>query len=231
MERIIDYPVAATLLDPTFDVGAAVERTVREGYCFVPQSVTPEVCYALEAEAGRLELSPNEEEIFNEGTNHQITQSHERSYLPVGHSAIPVASVVADALVRRVRGLSSAYHELGRWQPSEAGYQRYQAGEGHISPHRDSETDELLGITITIAGSAGVNIYDDPPGDPNDYTNLRLSDEFHTKRGSAMLLRAKGLGSGERTIHEALPPSHGSRTVLNLRMRPDIVRSLLTSVG
>lgn len=231
MERISDYPMAATLLDPTFDVGTAVDRTVREGYCFVPRAITPETCRALEAEAATLELSPSEEEVFNEGTNHQITQSHERSYLPIGHIAIPVASVVADALVRQVRGLSDTYPELSQWQPSEAGYQRYKAGEGHISPHRDSETDELLGVTITIIGSAGINIYDDPPGDPNDYTNLRLSDEFQTKQGSAMLLRAKGLGNGQRTIHEALPPNRASRMVLNLRMRPDIVRSLMTSIG
>lgn len=218
-------------VDDSFDIEASVARTTREGYCFVPRSLTTEACRALEAEAAGLELKPSDQEVFNEGTAHQITQSHERSYLPIGHDSIPVANFVASALTRRVRGLIRVCPELADWQPTEAGYQRYRAGEGHISPHRDSEGDELLGVTITVSGSAAVKIYDDPPGDPDDYTDLQLSDEFHTRRGSALLLRGKGLGDGGRTIHEILPPAHGSRTVLNLRMRPDIVRPLLTSIG
>jgi hypothetical protein len=155
-----------------------------------------------------------------------LMDTHDRYYVPVGHESVPVATIVAEALQFRTRALMPLHPELAAWQPTEVGYQRYRVGEGHISPHRDSAGDELLGVTITVNGSAPVRIHDQSPGDPEDYSDLSLADEFYTRAGSAMLLRASGRGCGERTIHEVLPPSHGSRLVLNLRMRPDAVRPI-----
>lgn len=165
---------------------------------------------------------------IQEHENVTVTQIHERAYFEVGNPYIPIASWASHALAHHVRtfgpgrwwGLGS----LENWEPTEAGYQRYNWPDGHISPHRDRRSDQLLGATLTLEGSAVVKIHE-PIDDPDDYTNLTLVDEFETKPGGLMLLRAPGFGDGKQIIHEVLPPKKGRRLVLNLRMRPDVLKA------
>lgn len=213
------------VLERSFDVEAAIAQTAEQGYFFGASAITTATCRALCQEAERLALRPTTNDApLNAGTSYEVTQSHERAYLAVDDQRIPVASMVNRALVDRMQALSSIYPELSTWQPTEAGLQRYRDSDDGISPHRDSKTDQLLGATITVDGSSVVRAYR-ALGEPDDYTNIHLVEEFKTTPGSLMLLRAPGFAGGERTIHEARPPESNSRLVLNLRMRSDQVRS------
>ena len=213
------------ILEPDFDLKGAVIKTVEQGYCFASSVITEEACAAMEDEAEGKGFQPSTQ-LINDGTSRQVTQSHERAYLPICDDEVPVAALVTRALMRRIQALDAIYPELADWRPTEAGYQRYRSSDDGISPHRDRESDQLLAVTITLNGSAPVRIYK-PLGGPYDYSNLRLTDEFKTERGSVMLLKAPGLGDSQRTIHEAVPPSYGSRLILNLRMRPDVLKTNL----
>jgi hypothetical protein len=210
------------VVEPEFDVQKAVIRAEKEGYSFSARAITQEACRAMEAEADSLDLQASVQSPLNEGTKREVIQSHERAYRPVNDTEVPIAAFVSRALIRRVRNASPIYPELSVWQPTEAGYQRYRSADDGISPHRDRKSDQLLAATITISGASLIKIYE-PIDDPDDYTKLRLVDEFQTQQGSMMLLKAPGLGDGQQTIHEALPPARGNRLVLNLRMRPDVL--------
>lgn len=161
---------------------------------------------------------------LNAGTSREVKQLHERAYFPIGHPDIPIATAVTGLLVRQAEEMADEFPELAGWYPTEAGYQRYRCSDDWISPHRDRRSDQLLAFTITINGSALVRIHE-PVDDSDDYSNLRVIEEFRTTPGSVMLLRAPGLASGEQVIHEVLPPDEGSRLILNLRMRPDVLTS------
>jgi hypothetical protein len=157
-----------------------------------------------------------------------VTQIHERAYLPIGDPRIPIATWASRALAHHVEMYGQCSRiwgfDVSQWAPTEAGYQRYDWPDGHISPHRDRRSDQLLGATLTLEGSAMVKIHQ-PKDDPNDYSNLELINEFETRPGSLMLLRAPGGGNGKQVIHEVLPPKKGRRLVLNLRMRPDVLKA------
>ena len=178
----------------------------------------------MEAEVASLNQTEGDYrgKVINPGTRREVRQLHERVYLPVGHDSVPVANYLSEFFVRQASALTDRYPELAQWYPTEAGYQRYRSTEDGISLHRDRRSDELLAITITVYGKSFIRMFESL-GDPDDYTKVRMIDEFLTGPGSVMFLRAPGLGNGEQVIHEAVPPEHGSRLVLNLRMRPDIL--------
>lgn len=186
---------------------------------------------AMIAEVALLDLQEGDHisKPIYEGTKKEIRQLHDRAYHAIGDPEVPVATLVTHALAERIHLLANQYPELKGWMATEAGYQLYRDDpnrEYHISRHRDRRNDQLLSATITITGSAMVRMFE-PIGDPEDYTdkNVRKIDEFRTTPGCVMFLRAPGLGSGEQTIHEVLPPDDGDRLILNLRMRPDILPS------
>lgn len=180
-----------------------VSDAIINGYAYVPNAVSKRACGAMETE---------------------VAESHERAYLSIGDKNVPVATLVTRALSTELKGMRRQYPSLKDWMATEAGYQLYRNTDDHISPYRDRRNDRLLAATITINGSALVRIHE-TLDDPDDYTNLQQIDEFRASAGGVMLLRASGLGSGEQTIHEVLPPDQGSRLILNLRMRPDILKS------
>lgn len=223
MDRPVPPASLPRVFDPFYDFETAIQQTAERGYYFASYVVTGAACVALEAEAAQLEFTANTEAV-NPDTKRQVTQSHERAYLSVGDPAIPMATLAARALAGRVQALKTEYPELAGWHPTEAGYQCYTGPNDGISPHRDRASDQLLAVTLTVKGTSGVNIYESA-GAADDYSSLRQIDKFRTNRGSLMMLRASGLGNGERVIHEALPPERrsGSRLVLNLRMRDDIL--------
>lgn len=198
------------------------------GYAYVPGAVSRQACEAMESEVAGLELEEGDHVThpINQGTSREVHQLHERAYLPIGDIRVPIATLVTRALSTEVKALRRQYPNLSTWLATEAGYQRYRDSDDHISPHRDRRNDQLLAATITINGSAMVLIHE-TLGDLDDYTpaNLRQTDEFRTSPGGVMLLRASGLGNGVQTIHEVMPPEKGSRLILNLRMRPDILKS------
>lgn len=220
------------VLNPHFDLRAALAQAALKGYAFSVDALTAEACEAIEEEASRLRFEAGDyvTKPIHEYKTTRVTQAHERAYFVVGDRQIPVATAVSRALVYQVsRILSMAPIDdplwgLTDWAPTEAGYQRYRNTDDHISPHRDRRTDQLLGATATVNGSALVRIHR-TLGDPNDYTNTAVIDEFQAEKGGLMLLRAPGFGSGEQEIHEVLPPTEGERLILNLRMRPDVLKA------
>ncbi len=213
-----------------FPDGLALHRAIRQaaaqGYAFAENVIGKGACAALEHEVTGLRLEEGDHitNPINAGTAREVRQLHERVYLPIGHEAVPFATLVTRSLAIRIKALRYRHTELKTWMATEAGYQLYRDTDDWISPHRDRRNDQLLAATITISGSALVRIHE-PMNDPDDYNNLRQVDEFRTHAGSMMFLRAAGLGEGEQTIHEVLPPETGSRLILNLRMRPDILKS------
>lgn len=210
------------VLQESFNFEKAINSARSEGYYFSEDALDSKTLEALNKEITGLELAANDDSaLLNPGRANQVRQSHERKYVEFGDKSAPTATWVAFSLARIVREYTSV-PELRKWLPNEIGYQRYHKDSGFIDPHRDRASDKLLGVTFTLSGSAKVKIFE-PLGEPDDYSNLRQVDEFQAEEGGIMLLRAKGLGNGERTIHQVLPPTSSERSVLNLRMRPDIL--------
>jgi len=207
-----------------FNFIEAIEQARKFGYYFGPNALTKEICGALEAEINTLPLEVGDHinQPINPGKPNEVRQQHERAYFAYGDTATPVANGLIRGLTLLVRSMEE-FPELREWQPTEIGYQRYRHSDDWIGPHRDRASDKLLSVTLTITGSAPVRIFK-PLGQPNDYSHIQQTQEFLTTPGSIMLLRANGFGTGEQVIHQVLPPSSTSRSILNLRMRPTILK-------
>lgn len=219
--RNLDRP---EFFNPNFHIAVAVRQAAERGYYFESGVMTDEVLREFEEEVNSLnmEFGDHVSNPIYAGTKKEIQQLHDRFYSDIYDPLVPVAHRVAVQTAAWANQMTYIDPGILDWLPNEVGYQRYAQGEGHITPHRDRRNDQILAFTITIAGSNVVRIHE-PAGDPDDYTNLRQVDEFRTSPGSVMFLRAPGLGSGEQIIHSVLPPENGSRLILNLRMRPDIL--------
>lgn len=207
-------------------IKTSLKKVIDCGYDFVYDAISPAWCQALEKEVALLKLEEGDHINYpiNPGTSREVRQLHARMYVCIPNYKIPIASAITYELVNRVLKYVSIYPSLSNWLPNEAGYQLYRDNRDCISPHRDRRNDQLLSATITITGSAWVRMFE-PLEDPDDYSKLKLIDQFKTKPGSIMWLRAPGLGNGNQIIHEVLPPKVGNRLILNLRMRPDILKS------
>lgn len=208
----------------SFDVQDALSRVATHGYFFAHHAVRNDVRVGLEHEIRTLLLEEGDHVTtpINAGKPTEVRQLHERFYSAVGDVRVPIANMVCAGLVQAICEQNVA---LAQWQPTEVGYQRYRNSDDWISPHRDRRTDAMLAVTLTMRGSAIVKMYE-PLNDPDNYApdNLKLIDEFKTASGSIMMLRAPGFGNGQQIIHEVLPPQHGVRNILNLRMRPDVLQ-------
>lgn len=200
-----------------------LSKVIETGYAFIDKGISMAFCKAMENEVNHLSLEEGDHINYpiNAGTLREVKQLHIRSYHPIGSDMVPMASLVSNLFAKKINIL---HPELNNWMPTEAGYQRYRDDKDWISPHRDRRNDKLLSITITINGSAEVKVYV-PLDDPDDYTRLKLKDSFLTNPGTIMFLRAPGLGNGEQIIHEVCPPKNGSRLILNLRMRDNLLKT------
>jgi hypothetical protein len=209
-----------TFFTPQFDFAAALNQTKESGYLFVPDALTASFLRDLETEALRLPLEVGDHVArpIWLGSKREVRQRHARAYVPVGDPTVPVAT----AFCHHLAALGAPHPELAEWTPTEVGYQLYRGPTDFISPHRDRRNDRLLSVTLTIRGSAVVRILA-PNGDPDDYGDLRVEDDFSTEAGTVMFLRAQGLGSGKQVVHEVLPPGFDGRLILNLRARPDVL--------
>jgi hypothetical protein len=214
------------VLKDTVDIRSVLNITRERGYFFVPDAIDQETCAAMEREIDRLKLEFGDHVAhpINKGTSQEVQQWHERVYRPIDHPDVPIGTQICYAVSERLAQYSIEFPELVGWLPTEIGYQRYRDAHDWISPHRDRRSDQLLSLTYTIKGSAWMRIYESEV-DPPDYTRLKHVDEFLTQPGTAMFLRAPGFGSGKQVIHEVMPPLEGSRLILNLRMRPTILKS------
>lgn len=204
-----------------FKLSDAIDLTRERGYAFFAGAADPALLAALKEELERLPLEFGDHERYpiNKGAPNEVRQRHERCYRPLGHADVPAAT----ALCRALAALAAGHRELDGWLPDEIGYQRYRGADDRISPHRDRASDRLFSLTFTIAGSAWVRIHE-PETEPPDYARLRLVDSFLTAPGTVMCLRAPGFGGGEQVIHEVLPPVAAPREILNLRMRPTVLK-------
>lgn len=210
-----------------FDIENAIHLTATDGYYFESGVVTPRACEAMENEVDSLDMRVGNHvtKPINQDKPNEVKQLHARGYYSIDDEKVPIANTVSNAATIMVNRLANViYPELKAWSPTEAGYQNYRNKSDHIGTHRDRKSDQFLAFTITINGFAKVLIRE-TLGDPDDYKNTRVIDEFMTNPGSAMFLRAPGLQNGHQVLHEVLPPEQGSRLILNLRMRPDILPS------
>jgi hypothetical protein len=212
------------LFDARFNLNTAVRQTASEGYFFAHPALSKSALYILNSEIERLPLEVGDHinHPINAGKPNQVQQQHARGYYEFGSPETPGANMVIKGLKRAIGKLSNNFPELASWCPNEIGYQKYRHSDDWISPHRDRASDKLLSITFTLSGSNTVKIFE-PLAEPDDYSNIIQIDEFETSQGSIMLLRAPGLGNGEQTIHQVMPPESGSRNIINLRMRPNLL--------
>jgi len=197
-----------------------------QGYLFIADFFDPTICSQLEQEANslNLEFADHVSNPINLGTVQEVHQSHERSYHFLDSVEVPICSKLCYTLAQQVADCNGTFPALTDWIPTEIGYQRYHRPKDWISPHRDRKSDRLLSVTLTITGSAWMRIYKSEV-DPPDYSKLIQIDEFLTKPGTAMFLRAPGFGSGQQIIHEVMPPLSSERLIVNLRMRSTILKA------
>lgn len=226
MSERLSYRNSSEYLQEGFNLDWAIRQATVNGYYFANNGINETARLMLTEEASQLnlELGDHITKPINAGTKREVRQLHERFYSPLWDTRVPVAKAVTESVAENVAKMTDIDPQLAHWLPNEVGYQRYRSTDDWISPHRDRRNDQILAFTITIEGSAKVLIYE-PIDDPDDYSNLKIIDEFQTQPGSIMFLKAPGLGNGEQVIHEVRPPEEGSRLILNLRMRPDILPS------
>jgi len=103
MKELNEREFPFEVLSNNFDLEAAVAQTADTGYFFARDAVTTEACEAMSLEAEGLNMRPSEENLINAGTSREVTQSHERSYMPISTDYVPVATFVTDALMQRVQ--------------------------------------------------------------------------------------------------------------------------------
>ncbi|HVO86174.1 MAG TPA: hypothetical protein VMT23_00380 [Candidatus Binatia bacterium] len=215
----LEFPVFRS----SFDLESAVEITREQGYFFQAASMSPQAQEALAAEIDSLPLEVGDHvaKPINAGKANQVKQQHARAYYEYGEPLTPAANFIIESLAETVQRMRQ-FPELQDWQLTEIGYQRYRPSVDFIGAHRDRASDKLLSVTFTIVGSTTVKIFEHT-GDYWDYSKIRQTDEFETDAGTTMMLRAPGFGGGEQVIHQVLPPEHGVRDILNLRMRPSVL--------
>lgn len=214
------------LIDNGRGLHVAIPRAAELGYAFAPNVISELGCRLLveEAESLALQLDDRVDNPINAGSGREVSQKHEQYYAPLGDPSIPHASFLGRTIAKRVkaRRFRPGLEGLSRWLPNEVGYQLYRDDTHHLGKHKDRLDDEMLGATITLSGSAWVGIYD-TIGRPDDYKKTREIDAFDAQPGDMMLLRATGLGSGDRMIHEVSPPENAPRLIVNFRMRPNVL--------
>lgn len=179
-------------------------RTRETGYAFFADAVAPELCDALTREM--------------QGLVGQRREHHHRS---IDRPGIPAASDCCYAVSELVEAQEADFPELIGWLPNQVGYLHYFGAHDRVIPHRDSALERLLGLTLTLFGSAHVRIHV-PEGDPPDEKRLRQVDEFLVQPGTAMFLRSGGFGDGTRVIHDVIQRVV-PRGILNLRMYPTVL--------
>ena len=222
--RAADVPI----FSDEFDFEAAVGVTRKRGYFFAEDALSEGTLKRLAVEADHVPfvLGDHTTTPINRGRPNEVKQRHERYYAPYdaqgAHQLVYEANTVIQGLVGLVKGFKSYAALRKSWHPNEIGYQRYRSSDDFIDVHRDRSSDRLLSVTFTITGSSLVRIFK-TLGAPDDYKNIEQTDEFRTHPGSVMMLRAPGFGSNEQTVHQVLPPEEGSRSILNLRMRPSVL--------
>lgn len=212
------------IFTPHVNLQEILDQTRTRGYAFVAEAIEATVCEALQHEINSLKLEVGDHINYpiSKGTRREVRQRHGRAYRMSGHLDVPFASWLCRELADKVAKLNFR-KELRGWLLNEIGYQRYASEVDGISPHKDRKSDRLLSVTVTIAGSAWVHMYD-PTTDPIDYRRLQKVDSFLTAPGTVMFLRAPGFGSGVQEIHQVMPPvGEVSRDILNLRMRPNLL--------
>jgi hypothetical protein len=197
-----------------------IVQAAEEGYAILPSMVAEWGCQELsrEMDSKTLILSDNVAKPLNADLPNEVTQLHELAHLPITYQTLPVADFVSKVLHMHSRRLRILYPVFATWSANEAEYQLYRDPSSHISKHRDMADDKVLGATITIKGAARITIHE-ALGEPNEYKNTKEVARFIVEAGSLMLLRAAGLGSGERAIHSVSGPIDGERRIVNLRQR------------
>lgn len=178
-----------------------IDLAAEQGYAFVTRGIS---------DRGRLDLES------------EMAGLPEPACFAAFDTAVPMATFASGALVGRLKEHRFRYPQLRDWCPGQVAYKSCQGPTDYILPSQDRRKDQPLEAVITIAGQSAVNIYE-PTGDPDDYTCLRKIDEYRTRPGSMMILRAVGLTDGVTvTPRGVTEPKNGPHLTLNLRMRPDI---------
>ena len=197
-----------------------------KGYLFIDDFFSKTVIDGLQKEINSLTLEAEDwrSKPINYQKPNEVYQYHQRFYDFSGPK-YPEATFISTYLKQLFR------NELPEWFMNEIGYRRYASPHDWISPHADRLSDKILSVTITISGSAWVNIYDyikNPvPLKPEEktYKNIKKVDAHLTKSGTVMFLRAPGLvENARRVIHEVMPPISEKRDILNLRMRDTVLK-------
>lgn len=207
-----------------------LEIIKNNGYLFVNDFFTERTLELFQYEINSLPLEAGDHVNYpiNKGQTNEVKQFHHRYYCNTGEDQVPVATNICNRLSDLVKPFKSSFRDstgrpISNWLMSEVGYQRYYAPNDWISPHKDRKSDLFLSVTITISGSAWINIYDSEV-DPPDYKKLIKIDSHLTLPGTVLFLRAPGFGSGKQVIHEVMPPITKTRDIVNLRMRPTILK-------
>lgn len=208
------------MLNDDLDFTRALLATRDFGFAFVDDIFPSASVHAIleEVRSVKMELVDNDRQPIRAGKPNQVRQKYLQAPVVEGASGFEMAVRFRSAVIDTMRRAAVLFPELAGWKPRNACYQLYRDSNERITPHRDPASDHQIVATATIDGQALVRMYE-AIDDPNDYssTNLRQIYEHQARSGSIMLLRTTGFGSGERIIHEVLPPQSRKRLVLALR--------------
>lgn len=189
------------------DLGAALHRTAKDGFAWLPGALPPTWRRAVldQIEADRFRPLPS-----TSGTRVRADQL----VVPTSpDGASPVARLVnrLGADVRRCAPVGSG---LDGYAPTSGVCLRYRGEEDGIGPHRDGKGYVLLVAVFSLWGTASFSIV-------SDRTARRIVARRVAQPGDVCLLRGTGLAGVEdgRPWHSvAAPGGNGLRVSLVVRM-------------
>lgn len=176
---------------------------LRQGYARLPRLIAEDELPALRPR--NLEFVPLVEEV---GLVRQAGW-----FAQLGRDdAPPGVHAIAERVEAAARAVASGSSSgLAHLRFNEATYQRYPAGAGYLSPHRDQAFYRLLIVVVTIAGAGRFSVLRE-----RDAGAVEAS--WTTAPGDVVLLRGAGLTRpDDRCPFHAVDPPSEDRLSLTLR--------------
>ncbi len=191
------------------DLGPVLHRTVQDGAAHEPGVVPDELRRAVLDEVGAESFT---DLAAVEGPYGVRQDGEHRVFTGEEIGVRPAVYALHRAVVAAVQAHGDEIAGLSDWRPDEVAVQRYAAGSGGISTHRDGRRHRYLVAILTLEGSARLRQCSDREG-----TTVRT---WEAAAGSLVLLRGPGLAGMEdgRPLHAVDGPTEYPRTSFSLRM-------------
>jgi hypothetical protein len=192
-------------------LGAALERTARDGFAHLEGALDARTCAALWREIRRGPMR-RMAGTFSKGA---VSMEIDGFDLDAPFEGFAALEALRLALGERVRDDGAEIRGLAGWRPNQAGIATYRPGSVGITAHLDGRWYRRLVAVFTVAGSGRFEIRAAREGEPLEVWDART--------GGLALMRGPGLAGARdgRPFHAVHGPRRGVRCSVALRMAVD----------